>query len=164
MSFFDWNNNEVSPTDLHHFYFFHFNGNSSCELTYRNQENRKSHNCKRRAIDSDGDLIMMNELDDISYKNRRNLLRTIFLENAQEVLRIKMDPNTFLPMVNAQLENILLELPPIERSVLELSLEQGFDRKDIARIKNLPDAEVNRLLQEAKNRIFRIINTHIFNW
>jgi len=106
---------------------------------------------------------MMNELDDISYKNRRNLLRTIFLDNAQEVLKIKMDPNTFLPMVHEQLENILLELPPIERSVLELSLEQGFDPKDIARIKNLPDAEVNRLLQEAKNRIFRIINTHIFN-
>lgn len=102
------------------------------------------------STDGDGDLVMMDELDDISYKNRQFLLRNIFLDDAHEDLMAMMETTGGPKQVESHLDDVLFELPPNLRSVFELAYEQGFGPDEIARIKNLEPQQVSNMLQKAR--------------
>ena len=45
------------------------------------------------STDGDGDLVMLEELDDISYKNREYFLKNIFLDDSHEELMALLERN-----------------------------------------------------------------------
>lgn len=112
------------------------------------------------TADGDGDRIMMDELDDISYRDHRYLLKNIFLDDNQEVLNLL---DTEPKQLGYHLDEILFELQPDERTVFELAVEQGFKEHDIARIKNINPNRVRILLQGARTKLYTILSERIFN-
>lgn len=115
------------------------------------------------STDGDGDLVMMDELDDISYKSRNYLLRNIFLDDAHEDLMALMDSTSGQKQVESQLDTVLFELPPNLRSLFELAYEQGFGPEEIARIKNMEPQQVARLLEKARKLLRVTLSERIFD-
>ena len=115
------------------------------------------------STDGDGDLVMMDELDDISYKSRNYLLRNIFLDDAHENLMAMMETTGGKKQVESQLDTVLFELPPNLRSLFELAYEQGFRPEEIARIKNLEPGQVAHLLETARKQLRITLSERIFD-
>ncbi len=102
------------------------------------------------STDGDGDLVMMEELDDISYKNHHYILKNIFLDDAHEDLMALMDTDKEQTRAERHLESALFQLPPNMRSVFELATEQLFSIEDIARIKGVSADRVEKTLERAR--------------
>ena len=115
------------------------------------------------STDGDGDLIMMDELDDISYKRHHYLLRNIFLDDAHEDLMAMIESTGGQKRVESHLDNVLFELPPNLRSVFELAYEQGFEPEEIARIKHMEPQQVDSLLQKARKQLRETLSERIFD-
>lgn len=105
------------------------------------------------STDGDGDLVMLDELDDISYKDRQTLLHNIFLDDAHEDLMALTEAGARQKRVENQLDNVLFELPANLRSLFELAYEQGFSPEDIARIKNMEPRKVHEQLKKARTQL-----------
>lgn len=105
------------------------------------------------STDADGDLVMLDELDDISYKDRQTLLRNIFLDDGHEDLMALTEAGAGNKRAESQLDNVLFELPANLRSFFELAYEQGFSPEDIARIKNMDPAQVHEQLKKARKQL-----------
>jgi RNA polymerase sigma factor (sigma-70 family) len=115
------------------------------------------------STDGDGDLVMMDELDDISYKGRQTLLRNIFLDDGHEDLMALMESTGGQKQVERHLDNVLFELSPNLRSVFELACEQGFGPVEIARIKHMEPQQVNSLLEKARRQLRETLSERIFD-
>lgn len=102
------------------------------------------------STDGDGDLVMLEELDDISYKDHHYLLRNIYLDDAHEDLMALMDSDKERQKAGRQLETVLFRLPPNMRSVFELATEQLFSIQDIARIKGVSADRIDKTLERAR--------------
>lgn len=102
------------------------------------------------STDGDGDLVMMEELDDISYKNHHYILKNIFLDDAHEDLMALLDTDQQKNRAERHLESALFQLPPNMRSIFELATEQLFSIEDIARIKGVSADRIQKTLERAR--------------
>ncbi|WP_088341484.1 sigma-70 RNA polymerase sigma factor region 4 domain-containing protein [Robiginitalea sediminis] len=102
------------------------------------------------STDGDGDLVLMGEMDDISYKDHHHLLRNIFLDDAHEDLMALTEAENTHAAAQEHLENLLFRMPPQMRSVFELAHEQGFGTAEIAAIKMQSEHEVEKLLERTR--------------
>ncbi|TNF70799.1 MAG: sigma-70 family RNA polymerase sigma factor [Bacteroidetes bacterium] len=102
------------------------------------------------STDGDGDLVMMEELDDISYKSHRYLLKNIYLDDAHEDLMALMDADEQQARTQRHLDTVLFQLPPNMRSIFELATEQLFSIDDIARIKGVSIERIEKTLDRAR--------------
>lgn len=102
------------------------------------------------STDGGGDLILLEELDDISYKNHNYLLKNIFLDDAHEDLMALFEKGKDMQRTQVHLDKVLLSLPPNMRSVFELATEQLFSPEDIAHIKGLSVPDIERMLDKAR--------------
>jgi len=102
------------------------------------------------STDGDGDLVMMEELDDISYKNHHYLLKNIYLDDGHEDMMALIDTDTPQNRTQRHLDSVLFQLPPNMRSVFELATEQLFSTEDIARIKGVSLERIEKTLDRAR--------------
>jgi DNA-directed RNA polymerase specialized sigma24 family protein len=102
------------------------------------------------STDGDGDLVMMEELDDISYKNHHYLLKNIYLDDGHEDMMALMDTDAQQGRTQRHLDSVLFQLPPNMRSVFELATEQLFSTEDIARIKGVSLERIEKTLDRAR--------------
>jgi len=102
------------------------------------------------STDGDGDLILMTDLDDISYKDHQYLLKNIYLDDAHEDLMAMMDSREGVGRTQHHLDAVLFRLPPTMRSVFELATEQLFPVGEIARIKGMTTDHVETMLDRAR--------------
>lgn len=103
------------------------------------------------STDGDGDLVMMEELDDISYKDHHYILKNIFLDDAHEDLMAMMDTESGKEKVRYHVNEALFGMPPDARSVFELATLQMFSTEEIALIKHQDEADVEALLDRARS-------------
>lgn len=115
------------------------------------------------STDGDGDLVMMEEMDDISYKDHHYLLRNIFLDDAHEDLMALMDSDTGRQKAERHLDTVLFSLPAPMRSVFELANEQLFSASEIAEIKKQTEEEIEALLDEARGRMRKSLTQRLFD-
>jgi RNA polymerase sigma factor (sigma-70 family) len=101
------------------------------------------------STDGDGDLVMLEELDDISYRNQEYLLKNIFLDDSHEELMALMERKEDKEP-GRLMETALFNLPPTMRSVFELATEQLFTTEDIALIKGFSTARIEMILDRAR--------------
>ena len=102
------------------------------------------------STDGDGDLVMLEELDDISYRNQEYLLKNVFLDDSHEELMALMERKE-AQGPGRLLETALFNLPPTMRSVFELATEQLFTTEDIALIKGFSTARIETILDRARD-------------
>jgi DNA-directed RNA polymerase specialized sigma24 family protein len=102
------------------------------------------------STDGDGDLVMMDELDDISYRDHQYLLKNIFLDDAHEDLMALMDQEDSRQRTQGHLDSVLFRLPQPMRSVFELVTEQLFSMEDVALIKGMPVARVEEMMDRTR--------------
>ncbi|AKA34228.1 RNA polymerase subunit sigma-70 [Flagellimonas lutaonensis] len=105
------------------------------------------------STDGDGDLVMLEELDDISYKRHDYLLKNIFLEDDKKDLMAKLDHQFDKDAIARHVDLVLNRMPEHMQTVFQLHIEQRFGAGEIALIKSLAVAEVEQLLSEARQRL-----------
>ncbi len=114
------------------------------------------------STDGDGDLILLTDLDDISYRDHHYILRNIYLDDAHEDLMALMDTERGQKKVKRYLDTALYGMPADARSVFELATLEGFSSDEIARIKSLDEAEVEELLENARDLLRDQMNDRLF--
>lgn len=102
------------------------------------------------STDGDGDLVMLDELDDISYKNHEYLLKNIFLDDSHEDLMALLERKEGEKDPKGLVETAIFNLPPTMRSVFELATEQLFTPEDIALIKGFSVERIREMLTRAR--------------
>ena len=101
------------------------------------------------STDGDGDLVMLDELDDTSLGKNNYELKDIFIEDNEKELTAKLEKELSKKRVNAHTQMVLKKLPIATQSVFDLHTLRGFDTKEIAHIKRMQVQKVDALLQEA---------------
>lgn len=105
------------------------------------------------STDAGGDLLMLEELDDISYNHNDYTLNHVFLENKERALIEKIDTDLNTEEIQNHIGMVLHNLPPAMRTVFELYSNQHLDLEEIAEIRNSSLEEVELLLKDAKKAL-----------
>lgn len=100
------------------------------------------------STDGDGDLVMLEELDDTSLKNQNYELNDIFVDDNENEITAKLENDLSKKRINTHIHMILNKLPMKTQSVFDLNTLGGFSTKEIAHIKHMQIQEVNKLLEE----------------
>ena len=105
------------------------------------------------STDGDGDLLMIEELDDMSYNHNNYTLNHVFIENKEEGLTEKLDETLKEDAINNHIAMVLNNLPIAMRNVFELYTNEHLELQEIAKITNATVAEVQKLLADAKKAL-----------
>jgi len=121
------------------------------------------------SVDGDGDLMMLEEFDDPSYKtssfpNFEYTLDDVFVDKEEpkkiideahkgfiKELRKKLTPQE----INNHIKMVVEQLPVDERGIFELSVLHNIDNHSIAKIKKIDITEVDKKLNIIKRRIIK---------
>lgn len=85
--------------------------------------------------DGDGDLVMLEELDDISYSKQDYTLADVFIADEEADFIEKLSAKLTEEQIQQQIKSALFLLPFQLRTIFELSVNQQFDTEAIASIK-----------------------------
>ncbi|MBC8768636.1 sigma-70 family RNA polymerase sigma factor [Arenibacter sp. BSSL-BM3] len=102
------------------------------------------------STDGDGDLVMTEELDDISYAKNDYVLNQIFIGDDDEKVILQLDKELGAQNIRKHAEMVLCHMPIPMRRVYELFTEHQFEVAEIAKIQNSTIKEVETLLEAAR--------------
>lgn len=111
------------------------------------------------STDGDGDLLMIEELDDFSYNHNDYSLRPVFIEDKEKGLFEKLDEQLGEDKINDHIELVLHNMPSAMRIVFYLYTNQKMPTEKIAEIQKKTINEVEKLLSDAK----KVIQRSLFN-
>lgn len=101
--------------------------------------------------DADGDLIMLEEIDDLSYSKLDYTLEETFINHIEKDLIEKLNRSMTKKEIYRQIDTILFCLPFKMRTIFELSIYHNFKSSEISEIKKIHIQEVDAILAQAKN-------------
>ncbi|NER16801.1 RNA polymerase sigma factor [Spongiivirga citrea] len=102
------------------------------------------------TAESDGDLIMKEELADISYYKDTYALDDVFIENTEKELVKKIDETLHQEEVDRHIEMVLHNLPTAMRNVFELFTKQHLTLAEIAELRKTTIEKTQQLLNDAR--------------
>jgi DNA-directed RNA polymerase specialized sigma24 family protein len=105
------------------------------------------------STDADGDLLMIEELDDSSYNHNDYTLDHVFIEDDEKQLTEQLDKDLKEDAINSHIKMVLHNLPLAMRSVFDLSTKQHLNLEEIAQVQHSTVKEVEKLLNDAKKSI-----------
>ncbi|GEM_PF-343821 len=112
------------------------------------------------SVDADGDLVLIEELDDISYHLDEYTTEDIELIDAdEEALLKKIEEEASadnIPIdrkVRKRIKMALTRLPMQQRSIFDLHILQGLTTEEVAYIKNMNATEVEQTIHAVRQRI-----------
>lgn len=105
------------------------------------------------STDGDGDLVMLEELDDQSYRSNESFLNHVFVENNEKELVNKLDKELTEKDLRNHISMIMTKLPLGMRNVFDLYTSEQFSIAEIADITKNSVEEVQQLLEDAQKRI-----------
>ena len=111
------------------------------------------------STDGDGDLLMIEELDDFSYNHNDYSLSPVFVEDMEKGLAEKLDAQLGEDKINDHIELVLHNMPSAMRIVFYLYTNQKLPVEEIAEIQKKTINEVEKLLSDAK----KVIQRSLFN-
>lgn len=115
------------------------------------------------STDGDGDLVMLDELDDTSLRKNNYELKDIFVEDNEKELTAKLEKELTKERINTHTKMVLKKLPMATQSVFDLYTLRGFDAKEIAHIKRMQVNTIDKLLQEAQNTLKTSFKSRFLN-
>jgi RNA polymerase sigma factor (sigma-70 family) len=105
------------------------------------------------STDGDGDLMMIEELDDNSYNKNDYVLNHVFIENHEKDLTRKIDKALSEEDINRHINMVLHNLPLAMRNAFDLFTNQGFTLEEVASIRNCSAKEAEKLLKDARKAL-----------
>lgn len=108
---------------------------------------------EKYSTDGDGDYVMIEELDDISYPKNNYVLNHVFVEDDKKHLIDKLDKQLGEENIKKHAEMVLHNLPLPMRTVFELATEYQFTLDEIGMIRNQSFDEVVQLLEDARQSL-----------
>lgn len=105
------------------------------------------------STDGDGDLLMIEELDDSSYNHNDYTLNHVFIEDDEKELTKKIDTHLSEEAVNRHIHMVLQNLPLAMRDVFDLFTNQQFTLEEVAAIRKSTVNEVEKLLHSARKAL-----------
>ena len=105
------------------------------------------------TTDGDGDLIMNEELDDISYAKDDYVLNHIFVGDDDQKVLLQLDKELGAENIRKHSEMVLYHMPKQMRRVFELFTEHQFGMAEIAKIHNSTVQEIESLLKTARKSL-----------
>ena len=105
------------------------------------------------STDGDGDLMMVEELDDLSYPKFDYTLQDVFIEDYEQGIIEKLEKDLTQERINQQFDKLLHQLPAPNQTVFELNVQQQMSIEDIAVIRKIPVIKVIQHLDNAKKWI-----------
>ncbi|MEX2513044.1 MAG: hypothetical protein WD398_09070 [Cyclobacteriaceae bacterium] len=119
-------------------------------LTLHRFENREILEMEEKfTIDADGDLIMIEELDEVSYQSKQYDPEAVFLMDEEAPMEIENILRQYDKVFIQQIiRKLLVNLAERERTVFDLFWLEGMDLDQIATIRRIPEDEVASLLKK----------------
>ncbi|MRH99483.1 hypothetical protein GH721_02960 [Kriegella sp. EG-1] len=111
------------------------------------------------STDGDGDIVMLEELDDISYNKNDYLLNHVFIEDKSEELITLLDKKLSTENVKKHVAMLFHNLPVSMRKVYELATDFQFSLEDIAVIREQSLTEVSEIFEKAR----QVLKTSLLN-
>ncbi|WP_159023790.1 RNA polymerase sigma factor [Formosa sp. L2A11] len=111
------------------------------------------------TVESDGDLIMNEELTDISYHQNPYTIKDVFLENTESDLIKKIDKALNQEQVNKHVQFILHNLPLQTQNVFELLTKHHLTLEEIAEVSNISITETKKYLDDGR----KLLKTSLLN-
>lgn len=108
---------------------------------------------EKYSTDGGGDLVMMEDFDDISYRKNDDVMNHIFADDDSKELATQLNNELGIENILKQTEMVLLNLPSSVRSVFELFSNHKFDMEEIAKIRKRTVDEVEMLLKTAQKSL-----------
>ncbi|CAM1359907.1 conserved hypothetical protein [Tenacibaculum sediminilitoris] len=105
------------------------------------------------SADAEGDLLMMDELDDSSFHKNDYTLNHVFVEDDEQNYIDKLDKELSDAKTQKHMQMILHKFPLHMQSVFELYSKYNFNVDEISIIKGITQKEVNRLIEETRNEL-----------
>lgn len=105
------------------------------------------------STDGDGDLVMLNELDDISYRQKEFILDPIFVTEGKKEMAANLDKQFDNEALEKHRDLVLRHLPMPVRDVFELATEYQFPIEQIASIRNQSLEKIQTLLEAARKSL-----------
>ncbi len=102
------------------------------------------------STDGDGDLVMLEELDDSTYSKDNYTLNHIFITEEEKDLAEKLDKSLDKERLERHVDMVLSKMSSPMRSVFHLYTDEGFTSSEIAKIKEATLSEVEDLLNRAR--------------
>ncbi len=111
------------------------------------------------STDGDGDYVMIEELDDMSYPKNDYVLNHVFVEDYKKEIMDKLDKDLGEENIRKHVDMVVHNLPLPMRTVFELATEYQFTLEEITIIRNQSLEEVRLLLENAR----RVLEASFFN-
>jgi len=108
---------------------------------------------EKYSTDGDGDLLMIEELDDMSYNHNNYTLNHVFIEDKEKAMIEKIDKHLSEEEIQHHISLVLHNLPLPMRNVFELFTIEKLSLEEIAEIRNNTLKEVKQLLKDAKKAL-----------
>ena len=105
------------------------------------------------STDGDGDLVMIDELDDISYSKNDYVLNHVFIEDNDQKVINQLDKKLDNENIKKHSETVMRMLPTPMQKVYDLFTDHQFTVAEIAQIRNSTIKEVESLLEAAKKSL-----------
>ena len=105
------------------------------------------------STDGGGDLLMIDELDDMSYNKNDYILNQVFIEDDEQKYITAIDKTLKKDEAQKHTEMVLRKLPIKAQSVFDLSAHYNFNIDEIGKIKMMNSKAVDALLQDARKNI-----------
>lgn len=101
----------------------------------------------------DGDLILQQELDDISYAQNESAYTTIFEEDSMKMIEDHLDRNHTHSLSSEQVDQLILKLPQSVRNIATLYIHFHLNIPEIVKVTQLSHKEVTSIINEIKSLI-----------
>ena len=101
--------------------------------------------------EADGDLVFLEELDDISYRNYERSMTSYFFGEDQQLLIRRLDEEWGKDQIDRHLDIVLYHMPLEIQVVFDLLVFHHFSLEEIARIRNYSIEKVEQLLSKAQD-------------
>lgn len=108
----------------------------------------------------DGDLILKQELDDISYAQNESSFTTIFEEEFEKSLEDHLDREHTHSLSPEQVSQLILMLPQLDRNIATLYIHFHLTIPEIVKVTKLTHKEVSATVRKVKS----LIQKEIFNF
>jgi len=109
--------------------------------------------------DGDGDLVMMEELDDISYPKYEYTLEDIFINNPETSIVNKIDKKRSKDFGKQNIARILRFFPHQMRSVYNLYTQHDMDIRSIAFAKRMPIESVKETIKKVQQSLRYLLDS-----